>query len=132
MISPFYVVIGALQGSRDNTIPRVRRSRRELNMVGFGASIISRYLFDNDVFFTAEFTEFGEKRFVKSTACADALFLFFAVDDHTPQAGEHGEQETDVLKQGIPLGREFDPESFIRGQDTGVRGQGKRRGGNLP
>ena len=69
-------------------------------------------LLQDDVFVAAEFAEFGEKRFVHYTVRADALFFFFTVDDHTPRAGEHGEQEADMLEKWILLGGEFEPESL--------------------
>ena len=69
-----------------------------------------RVLFDNNVFFAAEFAEFGKKCFVQDTVCADALFFFFTVDDHTPLAGEHGEQKANMLEKRILFRREFEPE----------------------
>ena len=69
-------------------------------------------LFQDNVFFSAEFAELCEKRFVQDTVCADALFFFFTVDDHTPRAGEHGEQEANVLEKRIPLGGKFEPKGL--------------------
>ena len=62
---------------------------------------------------------------MQDTVCADTLLFFFTVDDHTPLAGEHGEQEADMLEKRIPLGGEFEPEGLFRGQGGGgFRGQG--------
>ena len=53
---------------------------------------------------------------MQDTMCADTLLFFFTVDDHTSRAGEHGEEEADVLEKRIPLGGKFEPEGLRGGR----------------
>ena len=73
------------------------------------------FLFQNNIFLSAEFAEFGEKRLVQDAVGADALFFFFTVEDHASRSGEHGEQELNVPEEWMLLGGELDPEGLVRG-----------------
>ena len=64
----------------------------------FGAGgIFTKNSLYNDVILAEHLLKFRNERLMYHAACADALFLLLAVDDHLLPPGEHGEDELDAL-----------------------------------